>query len=178
MSTSYIPQKIIAGDTLKLSVTLPLYPASDGWVLTLYLRGKDSLDVQSTPQNDAHLIQVAAAATASWAAGPYQYSLKISKLDESYTVCTGNLTIAENPLNIPADFDARSKHQEIIEAIDATLLGQATSNQQQITIGGRQLTKIPILELITLRKYYVNLAKNAAMGGGARTISVGFRGGR
>jgi hypothetical protein len=55
-------------------------------------------------------------------------------------------------------FDGRSVAEKILEAIDATILGKATADQQSYVIqsgsGSRSLSRIPVTELRELRKDY------------------------
>jgi len=44
--------------------------------------------------------------------------------------------------------------ETMLKAIEAVLEGRVTADIEQYSIAGRQITKIPIEELIKLRQYY------------------------
>lgn len=52
---------------------------------------------------------------------------------------------------------ANTTAKQILDAIDAMLLGKATLDQQEYQIGDRQLRRIPIPDLLTLRETYARL---------------------
>jgi hypothetical protein len=69
----------------------------------------------------------------------------------------------------------------MLEAINALLEGRATKDQQSYRIGDRELTRIPVPELLKLRDYYkaeaqreTNAAALASGVGRPRTILTRF----
>ena len=69
---SYEPEKLTSGVTWKWKKTISDYPASE-WTLTYYLRksGATATSFSETADGDTHLVTVAAATTAGYAAGVY-----------------------------------------------------------------------------------------------------------
>ena len=64
--------RLVAGETLNYTTSLSEYPASAGWVLTLYLNpraGGTARTVTGTDDGSSHLLQADTATTATWAAG-------------------------------------------------------------------------------------------------------------
>ena len=72
---AYEPEKLTAGVTWKWKkANLANYPASK-WTLTYYLRkdGATATSFSATADGDTHLVTVAAATTAAYAAGVYDF---------------------------------------------------------------------------------------------------------
>ena len=60
-----------------------------------------------------------------------------------------------------------TENEKILDAINATLLNRATSDQQNYMIGTRQLSRIPLPDLLKLKATYttaVRLERNRAFG--------------
>jgi hypothetical protein len=143
------PASLIAGDTAKWLKTLADYPASEGWALTYTLvNAAQRITFSAGAQGDDHLVNVSAATTASWTAGDYSLRASVSKSGEVYTTGTGRITIA--PAFGTAQ-DARSQARRMLEAVNATLEGRATSATAEYEIAGRKIKYIPMPELLTLR---------------------------
>ena len=143
------PPRIVAGDTAKWLRSLPDFPASAGWVLTYRLvNAGAAYSFTSTASGDDHLITVSAATTAGWTAGDYSWRAQAGLSGEVYTILSGSLTV--EPV-FTAAIDARSDARKALDAVDAMLLGRATSGVQEYKIAGRMLMHIPIPELLSLR---------------------------
>ena len=69
---AYEPEKLTSGVTWKWKKTISDYPASE-WTLTYYLRkdGATATSFSATADGDTHLVTVAAATIAGYAAGVY-----------------------------------------------------------------------------------------------------------
>lgn len=145
------PALLVAGDTAKWAKVLPANPASEGWVLTYRLVNPSAtlvITATAGPSGE-HLINVPAATTATWAAGFYAWRAQASKADEVYTVAAGQMQIA--PAFATGGMDARSDARKALDAVEAVILGRASSAVAEYQIAGRQLRHIPIPELLTLR---------------------------
>lgn len=145
------PVTLVAGDTAKWAKFLPDYLASDGWTLTYRLASPSAaMVIEATAGSSGeHLITVPAATTATWAAGGYEWRAQVSKSSEVYTVDSGRLQIA--PVFGTTGLDARSAARKALDAVEAVILGRATTGVAEYQIAGRQLRHIPIPELLTLR---------------------------
>ena len=71
---SYEPEKLTAGVTWKWKKTISDYPASE-WTLTYYLRksGVTATSFSAAADGDSYLVTVAAATTAAYASGIYDF---------------------------------------------------------------------------------------------------------
>ena len=66
-----------------------------------------------------------------------------------------------------ASAKVQTENENILEAIKATLLNRATTDQASYTIGTRRLDRIPVPELLQLQRTYttaVRLERNRAFG--------------
>jgi hypothetical protein len=71
---AYEPEKLTAGVTWKWKKTISDYPASE-WALTYYLRksGVTATSFSAAADGDSYLVTVAAATTAAYASGVYDF---------------------------------------------------------------------------------------------------------
>lgn len=143
------PTSVNAGDTARWLKSLADYPASAGWVLTYTLvNATQRITFSATAQGDDHLVTVAAATTAAWAAGAYDWRATASLAGEVFTVGGGRISIAPA---FSAAVDARSQARRSLDAVEATLEGRASSSTAEYEIAGRRLKHIPVPELLQLR---------------------------
>lgn len=144
------PDVLRAGDTVVLQVEAADYPASAGWQMTLYLRGASTLDVTATGAGSTYTFTLASSSTANLLPGLYRWRRRVSKAAEVYTVAEGTLTVAPNLATAGAGA-ALSWEERTLAVIEAFLEGHAVDAVASYTIGGQQVTRIPLPELLTLR---------------------------
>lgn len=161
---TYEPREIATGETPRWTKSLNDYPASEGWALTYYFRGAgEGFDVTAVADGDDFTISVPAASTTAMTPGTYYWQAWVSKDGEKYQVGEGAVAVKQGFAAVDAEtiVDNRSQAKKILDAIDATLEGRATTDQQQYQISGgggfRMLMKIPVGELTGLRKYYAGI---------------------
>lgn len=149
------PALIVAGDTITWQSSLSEFPASDGWVLHYRLiNSTHKYDIDCSAAGDNHLASVAAAVSATWAAGYYSWTAYVTKADARYTIGNGTLMIKADLAAAAAGVDTRSHAVRTLEAIEAVIEGRATQAHQEYAILGRQMKFIPIAELLVLRDRY------------------------
>lgn len=155
--TCIFPDSITAGLTFKRPITLTAYPADDGWVLNAYLRGTGVIDIPSTASGKQHVFNVPATTTANWVAGNYGYSIRATNAvsGEVYEVESGTLNIAGN-IETATNSDYRSHAQKVLDAIEATIEGRASLDQERYRINNRELYRTPMADLLKLRAQYRN----------------------
>jgi hypothetical protein len=148
---------LIAGDTLDKLVEVSGYAASDGWTLhyrLLPISGTgDAITFASTDDSGAHRVTVAAATTATWAAGRYSWAAWVAGDEGSHTVATGTVTIAENPRTASVPLDLRSDARKALEAAEAALASW-TPTTKSYTIGGRSMTFNSSAEILPIISYW------------------------
>lgn len=146
-----IPKVLVAGDTYVIQRTFADYSPSDGYTAVLYLRGIQVLKANSTTVNNSFQFTLTSSTTSTLAAGVYEYSVGVVLNGERVTVETGMVTIKADY----ATAGSRISHiEKTLAAIEAVIEGRITDDVQNISIAGRSIQNIPILELMDLRGIY------------------------
>ena len=147
------PLSLRIGNTWQWYRDLSDYPAS-AWTLTYSLRNAASkISFSASADGDRHLVSVAAATTAAYAAGIYSWIATVTDSTDRYEVGNGTITVAPN-LALDAVYDDRSHAKTVLDAIESVLEGRASTDAQTITHGNRTPAKTPVAELLQLRSYY------------------------
>jgi hypothetical protein len=176
------PVEVTAGDLVTWKRSLPDYPAGDGWALS-YALTKSSVRIQvsSTASGNDHLVSVAAATTANWAAGSYTIQGYVTLSSERYQVFSGNIGILTNLAAQSSGYDGRSHAKKVLDAIETVLESRAGKDVQTWSGLEQSFSLIPTAELLTMRdKYRVEYqaeqaASNIARGlGNKRNVFVRF----
>jgi hypothetical protein len=162
MSDSFEPTEIIAGDTLAWTKDLSDYSAADGWQLSYRLRGNTNYDIvwgtHVTASGTSFAVSVPALTTHSWAAGDYWLFGFVTKGSERYQIIKVQVTVQPDSQTASQSFDGRSHAKKALEAIEATLEGNASREESmyEIDIAGkrRQLQFCTKEDLIKMRNYY------------------------
>jgi len=172
------PAEITAGDTIRWTKSLSDYPA-DTYALHYKLQplsGGDSISIDATASGTDHTIEVSAALSAAYTAGNYiwtSYVLDIATGLERTTIDSSQITIKPDPLTSTADL--RSTVRKIYDAIEATILGEASSAQLKIIVDGDTLEKKSTADLLGLESRYRLLVKQEEQ---ADAINKGLRTGK
>ena len=118
---AYEPEKLTAGVTWKWKKTLSDYPASE-WTLTYYLRkdGATATSFSAAADGDSYLVTVAAATTAAYASGIYDFIGWVIKGTEKFEVFNSMIEVLPNPTNASA-YDPRSHARKVMELIEAAI---------------------------------------------------------
>ncbi|WP_316348490.1 hypothetical protein [Desulfuromonas acetoxidans] len=156
----HIPSQIYAGDTLSFTRSLADYSAADGWALSYTMNGPAKVTFTTTADGSIHVALVAAATTAGWGAGTYTIVEAAVKGDERYTVGISTIEVLANPAD-GVSTDQRPHCKRMLDAIEATLEGTATTDQRRTRIDGDELERMDIIDLIKVRDIYA--AKWAAL---------------
>lgn len=148
-----IPAKFAAGTTFDQLVTLTDQPAPD-WVLTLFLRGPQNIDLTATPEGTAHRISATASTASQWAGGVYRYVLRASRGGEVVEVESGTMSVTADITAMDPGIDQRSHARKVLDSINAVLEKRATQDQQRYVINNRELWRTPLADLLKLRDTY------------------------
>lgn len=164
------PVSLIAGDTAKWLRTLCDAPASAGWVLTYTLiNASAKITFSATASGADHLVNVAAATTAGWAAGSYAWRATVALAGEVFTVSSGTITV--EPAFGAATLDNRSHARKALANIEAYLENANNLTAAMYEIAGRKLQRISVPDLLTLRdRYRGEVAREDAAANAARGL--------
>ena len=153
--TNNVPTVWNAGDTLKWDVSVPDYPATDGWTLTYEVKSKNEhiATITASADGDGYTVTVPAATSAGYTIGHHHYRAYVTKGSERYTVDSGDLEILKD-FEDSGNYDDRTHAEIVLDAIEAVLESRATKDQESYSIAGRSLSRTPIGDLLALRDRY------------------------
>lgn len=154
-------QELVAGDTLDFTVSVPDYPATDGWTLKYRLTPRFTtptqapIDLTAAASGADYQVQAGPSTTAAWKAGTYTWARWVEKTGARQTLDeSGQLVLKADPSATVQGHDARTHASKVLDAIEAVIEGRATKDQEEYTIGDRQLKRTPLADLIALRGRY------------------------
>lgn len=152
------PEKITAGDYIQWSKTLADYPAPT-WVLSYVLiNSAAKITLTAAASGTDHLVTIAAATSAAYTAGTYKYQAYVTSGAQRYSLDPGEIVINPN-YSAATTLDTRTDNKKTLDAIVAVILGRASQDQQEYTIGNRSLKRTPMADLLTLRREYEALVR-------------------
>jgi hypothetical protein len=129
--------------------------ASAGWALTYALvKTGARIAITAAASGDDHLVSIAAATTAGYAAGTYAWQAYVTKTTERYLVGSGTIRILPNFAAAAGGHDARSHVKRVLDAIEAKLEARASKEQEQMVVGGQVVGMMPIHRLLEWRDRY------------------------
>lgn len=173
------PPEIRAGDSVTWRVSLPGYPAEDGWALHYALRGPQGIDIEALEGTGGdYLVELPAADTSAWAAGWYRWVAYVANATgERLTLEAGDLELQPDLLAQDGPEDMRSHARRMLELIEAALEKRIPRDQQSYEIDGQRLDRIPIERLEALRtRYQREVARESRRGSGlfVRTVKWSY----
>jgi hypothetical protein len=170
-----IPGTLRAGDTWEWKTSHGDYPASEGWTLEYEIKGVSALTWSASwvaTVGAEHTVTVPAASTAELAEGRYEYALRYvgtgAYVGKEYTVETGTLNVRAD-LEAAVEGDRQSVYEERLNVIRAVIDGRVTDDISSYTIGGRQVVKIPLQELLALEAALESKVARLKRGGAIET---------
>lgn len=148
------PARVTAGLTFTAHTVRPAMLAPD-WTLYAILRGPMPITLFAVGDGPKHTFFAAPSETAKWAPGTYAYTIRarMGSHAEAHIeeVEGGRLIIAPDVQQLDAGHDAREWAEQALEAVEAVILGRATTGQESYRINNRELRYIPIPDLLRLR---------------------------
>lgn len=150
-----VPTKFNKGDTIKWDVTVPDYPASEGWALSYELKSKNSniTGISGSADGDDYTVTISASTSNGYTVGEYHYMAYVTKGSERFAVDEGRIEVVANFAD-SGNYDARTHPEIVLDAIEAVLENRASKDQESYTIAGRSLNRTPLEDLISLRDKY------------------------
>lgn len=149
-----VPSRLTAGDSVSLLATPPNHLPSAGWAAAFLLVSADArLTLAGVPTATGFQFAAPPETTATWSAGRYTWSLLATNagLLERTTLASGQVIIDPDPA--AGTYDPRSHARRVLDAIEA-YLERADLKAARTRIADRELQRIPIPELLTLRDRY------------------------
>jgi hypothetical protein len=181
------PSEVVAGDTWawkRADLAADFPPASYTLSYALKREGATgaSTMITAAESGDEYQVTVAAATTATYAAGVWRWEAYATRQSDGARVRVGYGQLIVKPNLAAATTDPRGHAQRMLDAIEALLEGRATKDVNSMSIKDRSLTKMTVQELRDWRDYYraeVNrqkIAERKRLGKSTgRTMAVRFR---
>lgn len=136
------PTSFTAGDTVAWTRSLADYPASAGWVLSYrFISPTSKFDVTGSASGDDHAVTVAAATSAGYTAGTYQWQGYVTLALERHTVGSGTTVVEPNLAAVSAaGYDNRTPARKALDALNAGLeTFGSNAHVQSYQIGDREM---------------------------------------
>lgn len=175
MATDREPLTLRAGDTWSWSRIDADHTAAAGWAVAWHLASAAGHYEQAgSGAGDTWSLTWPAADTAGIPAGIYAWAAVATKAGETLTLASGQVLVQPA---LTSAVDARSHARKVLDAIEALIENRATIDQQEYTIAGRQLKRMPLPDLLALRTRYrseVQREDAASAGYDGRNIRVRF----
>lgn len=128
---SFVPGTLRAGDTWQWTQEVPDYPASDGWALKYRFKtASGGFEITAAASGAAYAVTVAAATTAAYVAGVYDYVAWVAKAGEEHTVLSGRQLQVLPDLrsgSATAGLDLRSNARKRLDVLEAAMLARDPS---------------------------------------------------
>lgn len=175
------PDRLVAGVTWKWTLDSGFDPAT--WTLSYALvRTAEQITFSASDNGDGtHLVNVAAATTAGYGAGLYRWQSFVSDGSDRHKLSAGEIEVVTDYAGESSGFDGRSHVKTVLDALEATIAGKATSDQLSVSIGDASLSRMSPAELIEWHSAYQQFyrqeqdAAKAARGfGGQGFVRVRF----
>lgn len=149
-----MPPRFAIGAALVFTVTLPAYPADDGWTLRYRLVPQagagSAISFDTAASGSAHAANVSAATTGAWSAGTFSWFSWVESGSDVRDVDHGTIVLLPNVRSAAGPLDLRSEAEIALANVQALLRGRATQDALRYTINGRSLERFSIDELVKL----------------------------
>lgn len=151
-----LPTSLYVGDSLSFTERLAAYPASAGWVLKLRLVPRVSgtaIVITASASGDDHVVSVAPATSAAWAAGVYGWSAYVEKSGARATIASGQITLAPDPATVAAGVDTRSQARKAVDDLKAALAAWSPIRKSYV-VGDATITFNSTAEILRLLSHW------------------------
>ncbi len=125
------PKQVRAGDTWRWSRSFDCYPAPT-WVLTYtFYSAAGVLSFDADADGTSHSVNIAAADTAAYTAGRYDWTAAVTDGTDRLTVGSGTIQIFPDVAEA-VSYDGRSHARKMLDAIIAILEGRGTDGDLDV----------------------------------------------
>ena len=146
------PTRAYAGDTIQWQRLNGSYYPTAGWSIEVTLRNAGAVQTfQSAPAGLAHVLTLTPAESALLDEGNWSLLKTYTNGIDRFT---GPQNTIQNPPSDTLPADNRTHARKVLDAIEAVIVGTASSSTSEMTIAGRTLKHIPPRELLDLRDRY------------------------
>lgn len=160
-----MPTELIAGDrwTWKrtdLSADYPTDSYSVKYALRLFGTGAIEIEVTATEANGNYYFEVAAATTAGYTAGWYQWQMYVTRTSDSERLTLESGRVEVMPDRDESEADPRTHNRKMMETLETAIESLASKVVTSYSIGDRTLTYADLPELREQRDIYARRVKD------------------
>lgn len=150
-----VPREIVRLTSVAWRYENAEFSPVDGWTVEYNFEGPSELNVTAVADGAGHLVELSTLQTAI-ATGAYAWQAIASRAFPIERVLIGQgLTDFVVSFGIDTAIGEQKTHaRKMVELVEALLEGRATDGQKAMSINGRSVDRIPILELKELRTFY------------------------
>lgn len=171
-----VPAELVVGDTWRWVRSWTDYPAGT-WTVTFHFDSPHgTFSQQATQSGTAHSVTIAASTTVAFKPGRYRWVARAVGGGITETIESGWLEVLAN-VAAGAKQDHRSSARRALDAVQATIEGRATSDQQAMSIAGRSISRMSYPELRQMQtdlQAQVRTEEQGSAAGLGRNIRVRF----
>ena len=147
-----VPATLRAGDSIEWVSGASDYPANAGWTLSWRLiNPSGKIDITSSASGADHAVAVAAATSAAWPAGRYEWVCFANNAGQRKTIATGLTEVLPDLAAQTAGFDTRTTARKLLDAIESALINRASRTDLEYEIAGRRIKSMSHGELLSAR---------------------------
>ena len=121
------------------------------------MRGPIAINLPATIDGDEFVFSADASTTATWSAGDYWYSVRVTSGSAVQELESGQVTVLPDMATASSGYDGRTQAEIALAAIEAVLANRATKDQDRYRINNRELYRTSISDLVKLRDFYRDL---------------------
>lgn len=154
---SRVPMALVQGTSVSWRWEDSDFNPADGWALIYAFEGPSPLNVAGVADGTGFLVSLTTVQTAGLGVGFYRWQAFAARSVpsvERVQVAAGALEVVLDLLVSTASTEQKSHARRMVEALEAALEGRATDGQKSMSINGRSIERIPILELSQLLATY------------------------
>ncbi len=155
------PEVLIAGDRwLWKRTDLASDYAVDSYTLKYALRlqstGTTEIEITATGSGTEYLVEVAAATTAAYSDGIYEWQAYVTRDSDSERITIARGLVNVRPNRDAATSDPRSHAKKVLDAIRAVIEGTASKELAFLQVGGMGLSRRNPQQLRELERSYAH----------------------
>ncbi|WP_341790617.1 hypothetical protein [Rickettsia endosymbiont of Polydrusus tereticollis] len=148
------PTSFTVGETVQWQKEIVNYSPKDGWQLVYCFRNfAYRFEVKAQAENNYYVIRLSSEETSKYKPAIYWWQSRIIKEEMQYVLENGEFVIKPN-LALLDSYDGRSHVKQVLDALEATILGKASRDQLSYSISSRSLSRLSPTELLKWRDVY------------------------
>jgi hypothetical protein len=173
---STLPTELLAGNSWQWDRDYGDYPQPT-WTATAYFeKAGKTFGVAATASGTAQRFTIAAATTATYPPGRYRIRVRATDGSQVFVAESGWCQVEVDPA-AAGTYDTRTDARKMLDAINAFLIGNASTAQASMSIAGRQISRWPLAELTKWRdqlKTEVRTEEQGSRAGAGRNLKVRY----